>query len=178
MPAEENYYGLGDKAGRMNRRNRVFHQVEHRRVRLAGIQRPAIQDHSFFIGLRKGSAYGVFFDNTYRSSFDFGKESHGLLFLWRRRRRDSTTTFLPGRAQDDHRELHRDGGPHATAAAVDAGLSAEPLQLLAGEREPGRSCKTYRQKKFRWTRFISTSTTSRATLPSPSTARSFRRLKK
>ena len=29
----------------------------------------------FFIGLRKGSAYGIFFDNTYRSSFDLGAES-------------------------------------------------------------------------------------------------------
>src|SRR5260370_8991012 len=27
------------------------------------------------MGLSKGVAYGLFFDNTYRSSFDFGKES-------------------------------------------------------------------------------------------------------
>ena len=29
----------------------------------------------FFISLRSGHAYGIFLDNTYRSSFDFGVES-------------------------------------------------------------------------------------------------------
>ena len=36
---------------------------------------PLYKTIPFFIGLRKGAAYGLFFDNTYRSSFDFGKES-------------------------------------------------------------------------------------------------------
>ena len=36
---------------------------------------PLYKTIPFFIGLRKNAAYGVFFDNTYRSSFDFGKES-------------------------------------------------------------------------------------------------------
>src|SRR5262249_33044719 len=29
----------------------------------------------FFMGTQKNGAYGIFFDNTYRSSFDFGVES-------------------------------------------------------------------------------------------------------
>src|SRR5207237_8223925 len=36
---------------------------------------PLYKTIPFFMGLRKGIAYGVFFDNTYRSSFDFGKEA-------------------------------------------------------------------------------------------------------
>ena len=40
---------------------------------------PLYKSIPFFIGLRGGIAYGVFFDNTHRSSFDFGKESDGVL---------------------------------------------------------------------------------------------------
>ncbi|MGH7867161.1 MAG: glycoside hydrolase family 31 protein, partial [Candidatus Dormibacteraceae bacterium] len=36
---------------------------------------PLYETVPFFIGLRQGKAYGIFFDNTYRSSFDFGTES-------------------------------------------------------------------------------------------------------
>ncbi|HXH49691.1 MAG TPA: TIM-barrel domain-containing protein, partial [Terriglobia bacterium] len=35
---------------------------------------PLYQTVPFFIGLRQGRAYGVFFDNTWRSSFDMGVE--------------------------------------------------------------------------------------------------------
>jgi len=36
---------------------------------------PLYKSIPFFLGVRHGAAYGIFFDNTYRSSFDFGKES-------------------------------------------------------------------------------------------------------
>jgi alpha-glucosidase len=36
---------------------------------------PLYQTVPFFYGMKNGKAYGLFFDNTYWSSFDFGKES-------------------------------------------------------------------------------------------------------
>lgn len=75
MPLEENYYGLGDKAGPMNRRNRAFTNWNTDAFGWQESTDPLYKTIPFFIGLRKGIGYGIFFDNTYRSSFDFGKES-------------------------------------------------------------------------------------------------------
>jgi alpha-glucosidase len=75
MPADENYYGLGDKAGPMNRRNRAFTNWNTDEFGWQESTDPLYKTIPFFIGLRAGRAYGVFFDNTWRSVFDFGKES-------------------------------------------------------------------------------------------------------
>jgi alpha-glucosidase len=75
MPSGENYYGLGDKAGPMNRRNRSFTNWNTDEFGWQESSDPLYKTIPFFIGLRKGTAYGLFFDNTYRSTFDFGKES-------------------------------------------------------------------------------------------------------
>jgi alpha-glucosidase len=75
MPADENYYGLGDKAGPMNRRNRAFTNWNTDEFGWQEFSDPLYKTIPFFIGLRKGVAYGIFFDNTYRSVLDFGKES-------------------------------------------------------------------------------------------------------
>jgi len=75
MPADENYFGLGDKAGSMNRRNRSFTNWNTDEFGWQESSDPLYKTIPFFIGLREGKAYGLFFDNTYRSVFDFGKES-------------------------------------------------------------------------------------------------------
>jgi alpha-glucosidase len=75
MPADENYYGLGDKAGPMNRRNRSFTMWNTDEFGWQESSDPLYKTIPFFIGLRQGRAYGIFFDNTWRSVFDFGKES-------------------------------------------------------------------------------------------------------
>jgi len=75
MPPDEHYYGLGDKAGPMDRRNRVFTNWNTDAYAWQESTDPLYKAIPFFIGLRNGAAYGLFFDNTYRSTFDFGKES-------------------------------------------------------------------------------------------------------
>jgi alpha-glucosidase len=77
MPPDENYYGLGDKAGPINRRDHAFTNWNTDAFGWGESTDPLYKTIPFFVGLRKGSAYGLFFDNTYRSSFDFGKESPG-----------------------------------------------------------------------------------------------------
>lgn len=76
MPEDEGYYGLGDKAGPMNRRNRAFTMWNTDAFAWQESTDPLYKTIPFFIGLRKGLAYGIFFDNTWRSGFDFGKEGH------------------------------------------------------------------------------------------------------
>jgi len=72
MPEDENYYGLGDKAGRMNRRKPFVHHVEYRRVWLARIERSAVQRTiPIFYRMRNGAAYGLFFDNTLSQQLRF-----------------------------------------------------------------------------------------------------------
>lgn len=75
MPADESYFGLGDKAGAMDRRNRSFTMWNTDEFGWQEPSDPLYKTIPFFQGFRNGSAYGIFFDNTWRSSFDFGKES-------------------------------------------------------------------------------------------------------
>lgn len=78
MPLEEFYFGLGDKAGAFNRRNQSFTMWNTDAFGWQESTDPLYKTLPFFLGLRHGAAYGIFFDNTYRSSFDFGKESSTL----------------------------------------------------------------------------------------------------
>src|SRR5271167_4224663 len=78
MPLSENYYGLGDKAGAFNRRNRSFTLWNTDSFAWQESTDPLYKTIPFFIGLNQGTAYGIFFDNTYRSNFNFGLESSDL----------------------------------------------------------------------------------------------------
>jgi alpha-glucosidase len=79
MPDDEYYFGLGDKAGPMNRRGRAFALWNTDAYGWGESTDPLYKSIPFFMGLNHGGAYGIFFDNTYRSSFDFGKETAGVL---------------------------------------------------------------------------------------------------
>jgi len=73
MPADESYFGLGDKSGGFNRRNQAFTMWNTDAFGWGESTDPLYKSIPFFLGLRHGAAYGIFLDNTYRSSFDFGK---------------------------------------------------------------------------------------------------------
>ena len=75
MPLLENYYGLGDHAGSLNRRNRAFTLWNTDSYAFQESTDPIYKSIPFFIGLKDGKAYGLFFDNNYRTNFDFGLES-------------------------------------------------------------------------------------------------------
>jgi len=74
MPADEHYYGLGDKAGPLDRRGDAFVNWN---VDAYGWQEstdPLYKSIPFYVALRKGRAHGIFVDNTWRTTFDFGRE--------------------------------------------------------------------------------------------------------
>jgi alpha-glucosidase len=75
MPLLENYYGLGDRAGTLNRRNRAFALWNTDSYGWEESTEPVYKTIPFFIGMNAGKAYGIFFDNTYRDNFNFGLES-------------------------------------------------------------------------------------------------------
>ena len=72
MPAEEHYFGLGENAGPLDKRGQTAVMWNTDAYGWGATTTPLYQTVPFFIGLREGRAYGIFFDNTYRSSFDMG----------------------------------------------------------------------------------------------------------
>ena len=74
MPANEHYFGLGDKTGPSDRRGRAFTMWNTDTYRFQEFTDPLYKDIPFFLSFRAGTATGTLLDNTWRSSFDFGKE--------------------------------------------------------------------------------------------------------
>ncbi|MGN0298735.1 MAG: glycoside hydrolase family 31 protein [Lachnospiraceae bacterium] len=82
MQGDEAFYGLGDKTGFLNKYGYSYEmwntdnpdpQVDCFKVLYKSIP--------FFITLRENCVYGIFFDNTYHSYFDMGKESPEYYFF-------------------------------------------------------------------------------------------------
>ena len=73
LPADGHFFGLGDKTGPLDRRGEAF---ENWNTDAFGFQEstdPIYKTIPFFLGESAGRYYGLFLDNTWRSSFDFGK---------------------------------------------------------------------------------------------------------
>ncbi len=75
MPPGEQYYGLGEKAGPVAKRGHSYVMWNTDPAAYDASTDPMYASVPFFIALNQGRAYGIFFDNTYRSYFDFGTES-------------------------------------------------------------------------------------------------------
>ena len=71
----EHFYGLGEKAARLDKRRGFFVNWNSDTPGYAEGRDPIYQSIPFYLGLQHGSAYGIFFDNSYRSYFDFGRLS-------------------------------------------------------------------------------------------------------
>src|SRR5437870_7617194 len=72
---DEHFYGLGEKAARLDKRRGFFVNWNSDTPGYTEGKDPIYQTIPFFIGLQGGAAYGIFFDNSYRSYFDFGRSS-------------------------------------------------------------------------------------------------------
>jgi len=79
MPPDEQYFGLGEKSTPLDKRGRSYVMWNTDPAGFDASTDPLYQSVPFFLALRNGRAYGIFFDNTYRSSFDLGEESPDLL---------------------------------------------------------------------------------------------------
>lgn len=69
---DEHFYGLGEKAARLDKRRGKFTMWNSDTPGYEEGKDPIYQSIPFYLGLEDGQAYGLFFDNSYRSTFEFG----------------------------------------------------------------------------------------------------------
>src|ERR1700730_14932080 len=72
---DEHFYGLGEKAAQLDKRRDVFVNWNSDTPGYTLGKDPIYQTIPFYLGLQRSAAYGIFFDNSYRSYFDFGHSS-------------------------------------------------------------------------------------------------------
>lgn len=76
---DEKFYGLGEKTGRLNKIGNQYTNWNTDHVYDVDTD-PLYVTVPFFIGERNKKAYGIFFDNTYKSYFNFGASNNR--FYW------------------------------------------------------------------------------------------------
>ena len=80
MPIDAHYFGLGDKAGALDRRGGAFTLWDTDAFGFGESSDPLYKSIPFVLGvLETGRSFGLFFDNTWRSFFDFGKSERDVL---------------------------------------------------------------------------------------------------
>src|ERR1043166_7750421 len=72
---DEHFYGLGEKAARLDKRRSSFVNWNSDTPGYTEGKDPIYHTIPFYLGLQKNIAYGIFFDNSYKSYFDFGHSS-------------------------------------------------------------------------------------------------------
>ncbi len=74
LKPDEHFYGFGEKTGPLDKRGESMEMFAGDRA-YKNDEDPLYVSIPFFVGVEGGEAYGVFFDNTYRSHFDMGESS-------------------------------------------------------------------------------------------------------
>jgi alpha-glucosidase len=78
----ESFYGLGDKPTQLNLRGKRMTNWNSDTYSFSFNQDPLYRSIPFYIGLNNGEAYGIFFDNTFKTYFDFASEVHDQTSFW------------------------------------------------------------------------------------------------
>ena len=74
LPNDEHYFGLGDKAGPLDRRGQAFTLWNTDAYGFQPSSDPLYKSIPFVLGVNEtGQAFGLLLDTTWRSAFDFGK---------------------------------------------------------------------------------------------------------
>jgi alpha-glucosidase len=72
----ERFIGLGEKTGNLDRRGSAYTNWNTDAFRYAGGTDPLYATIPFYVGIHHGLNYGIFFDNSYRSDFNFGASNN------------------------------------------------------------------------------------------------------
>ena len=80
--AGEHFYGLGDKPTDNDIREKRFENWGKDTYAFGKDSDPLYKNIPFFIGLHHKVAYGIFFDNSFRTFFDFGYERKNASSFW------------------------------------------------------------------------------------------------
>jgi alpha-glucosidase len=79
LPDETAIYGLGEKTGPLNKRGRAWTMWNSDTPAYGDATDPLYKSIPFFICANEGRYHGVFFDNPWRTNFDFGQRERGVL---------------------------------------------------------------------------------------------------
>lgn len=69
---DEAFYGLGEKTRGLNKRGNMYTMWNSDIPGYSPTQDPLYQSHPFFLSQHQGRGFGIYFDNSYRSQFNFG----------------------------------------------------------------------------------------------------------
>ncbi|MFV5689903.1 glycoside hydrolase family 31 protein [Flavobacterium sp. ZT3R25] len=78
----ECFYGLGDKATQLNLKGKRLENFATDQYAFQKDQEPLYKVVPFYIGLHNKKSYGIFFDNTFRTYFDFCHERRNVASYW------------------------------------------------------------------------------------------------
>ncbi len=75
LTTDDHFFGLGDKPGPLDRAGEAFTMWNTDHFGWQESTDPIYKSIPFFLQMREGRTLGVFFNNTFRSFFDFGREN-------------------------------------------------------------------------------------------------------
>ena len=75
LASDDHFFGLGDKPGALDRAGEAFTMWNTDHFAWQESTDPIYKSIPFFLQMREGRTMGVFFNNTFRSFFDFGREN-------------------------------------------------------------------------------------------------------
>ncbi|SDB42076.1 alpha-glucosidase [Flavobacteriaceae bacterium MAR_2010_188] len=78
----ESYFGLGDKPNHLNLKGKRYQNWVTDSYAYGKDTDPIYKAIPFYTSLVDGKAYGVFFDNTFRTYFDFASERRNVTSFW------------------------------------------------------------------------------------------------
>ncbi|PZO31022.1 MAG: glycosyl hydrolase [Flavobacteriaceae bacterium] len=78
----ESFYGLGDKASHLNLKGKRVENWAMDQYAFHKDQEPLYKVVPFYIGLHHNKSYGIFFDNTFKTFFDFCHERRNVTSFW------------------------------------------------------------------------------------------------
>ncbi len=78
----ENFYGLGDKPMHLNLKGKRLENWATDSYAFGTETDPIYKSIPFYVGLHHNVAYGIFFDNTFRTYFDFCSERRQVTSFW------------------------------------------------------------------------------------------------
>jgi len=109
----ESYYGLGDKPDHLNLKGKRFQNWATDSYAYGKDTDPIYKAIPFYTALHHNKSYGIFFDNSFRSYFDFGSERRNVTSFWAQGG-EMNYYFIYGPQMQDVVESYTDltGKPH------------------------------------------------------------------
>ena len=79
---QENFFGLGDKPRELNLKGMRLENWGSDTYGFEKQRDPLYKNIPFYFGLHHGIGYGIFFDNSFKTTFDFGHERGDVASFW------------------------------------------------------------------------------------------------